>query len=167
MDVAYDNAAWQAFFATIAGASAALIGLLFVALSLHLGAILSRPANLARARGALGGFVSLLAVAILALIPGQGPRLLGVELFAVGSVVVAASIRVQGEAIRLLPQADRSGRLLRLAPINLGTASLLIAGGGLVFGRGGGLFWLVPTVLLYLGNSLFNAWSLTVQIGEV
>ncbi|HET7092635.1 MAG TPA: hypothetical protein VFI22_04130 [Thermomicrobiales bacterium] len=166
MGVAYDIASWQLFFATLAGATAALTGLLFVALSLHLQQIISRPATRGQAREALGGFLSLLAISIAALIPGQGSRLLAIELLLIGLAVVAASIRLQGDTLRRLPPARRGRRFVHLAPVNLGTATVLIAGVSLFAERGGGLYWLAPTVMLYLGNALFNAWSLTVQIGE-
>ncbi len=166
VDAAYDNEVWQTFYATIAGATAALMGLLFVALSLHLRAIAGSAPSRGRARETLGSFLGLLIVAILVLIPGQGRWWLGVELLVFGLVLVAISARLQGQTIRRLPAGQRRHWLLHLAPINLGTATILVTGASLLLARGGGLFWLVPTVLSYLLNALFNAWALTVQIGD-
>lgn len=137
--------------------------MLFVALSLHRQAIVEHPASRGRARETLGGFISLLVIAILALIPGQGPRPLGTELLAVGAIIALASIRFQGQTLRDLLPYERRHRLLHLAPINAGTAAILIAGGSLVLGFGGGLYWSAVTILCYLLNTLDNAWTLTVR----
>lgn len=163
MTATYDPAAWQIFYAAIAGAAAGLTGLLFVALSLHQQAIVAHPASRGRARETLGGFISLLVIAILVLIPGQGRRLLGIELLVVGVVIALASARFQGQTLRALRPYERRRRLLHLAPINAGTAALLIAGGSLVLGVGGGLYWSAATILCYLLNALDNAWTLTVR----
>jgi len=48
--------------------------------------------------------------------------------------------------------------------LHLGTLAILVAGISLIAGQFGGLFWLVPTVLIYLVWSLYNAWLLVVQI---
>jgi modulator of FtsH protease len=72
VDAAYDSETWQTFYATIAGAAAALMGPLFVALSPHLRAIATNTASRGRARETLGSFLSLLVIAILVLIPAQG-----------------------------------------------------------------------------------------------
>jgi hypothetical protein len=55
---------------------------------------------------------------------------------------------------------------LRLAVLHLGTVLMLVAGISLVVGQLGGLFWLVPTILIYLVWSLNNAWRLVVQVSE-
>jgi hypothetical protein len=166
MGVAYESAAWQPFFTMVGGASAALVGLLFIALSIHLRAIAADPVARGQARTALGGFVGILALAIVALIPGQDARWLGVEIGAIGLALVAASVRFQGETMRRLPMDRRRRYLASLAPVDIATTAILIAAVSLVAGRGGGLFWLPPAVVIYLGNALFNAWLLTVRIGE-
>lgn len=166
MSGAYDGAAWETFYATIGGATAALAGLLFVAPSLHLSAIVTNPATRGHAREALGGFLSLLGLAVLVLIPDQGRRLLGVELVAAALVLVIVSVHFQGQTLRRLSAPHRLRRVLHLVPINLGTAMILVAGVSLLLKRGGGLYWLVPTVLSFLFNALGNAWALTVQTGE-
>ncbi|HEU5432663.1 MAG TPA: hypothetical protein VFU81_13430 [Thermomicrobiales bacterium] len=166
MSVAYDNAAWQPFFAMVGGAAAALVGLLFIALSIHLRPIAADPVARGQARTALGGFVGILALAIVALIPGQPSHWLGGEIGVIGLARAAASIRFQSETMRRLPTAHRRRYLASLAPVDFATATILVAAASLVAGRGGGFYWLAPTVVIYLGNALFNAWSLTVRIGE-
>ena len=43
---------------------------------------------------------------------------------------------------------------------------MLVAGISLTARQFGGLFWLVPTILIYLVWSLNNAWRLVVQASE-
>ncbi|HEU0114433.1 MAG TPA: hypothetical protein VFQ80_07145, partial [Thermomicrobiales bacterium] len=162
----YDSAAWQPFFTMVGGAAAALVGLLFIALSIQLRAIAADPIARGQARTALGGFVGILALAIVTLIPGQTPRWLGAEIGVIGLALAAASVRFQGETRLRLPPALRPRYLVSLAPVDFATAAILIAAVSLVAGRSGGLYWLAPTVVMCLGNALFNAWSLTVRIGE-
>jgi len=93
MHAAYHAGDWQGFYAAVLAASAALEGLLFVALSVNVRAILRSPTSTARAREVLGQLLALLILAVLVLIPGQDGRVLGAELIAWGVILIAASIR--------------------------------------------------------------------------
>ncbi len=76
-----DLSEWVDFGVGVAGAAAALTGLLFVAVSINLDAILQFR-TLPRLAGAtLLMFGGLLLSALLLLIPGQPPAALGTELF--------------------------------------------------------------------------------------
>ena len=57
----------------------------------------------------------------------------------------------------------RSGWLLRLVPLNLSTLAILVAAISLIVGQFGGLFWPVPTILVYILWALNNAWQLIIQ----
>ena len=107
---AYQVTSWGALAATIAGAAAALTGLLFVALSLNLRAIVQVPSYSARARETLGGLLSLLILGLLLLIPGQDRILVGIEI-AIGGSGLAIMGGIQQElTIRRLPRgADARG----------------------------------------------------------
>src|SRR5207249_7302210 len=77
---AYRSDAWQLLFASVAAASAALTGLLFVGLSMSLRRVVGTPEHLARARESFGQLLSLLVLSVILLIPGQNRLLLGTEL---------------------------------------------------------------------------------------
>ncbi|MGI8549607.1 MAG: hypothetical protein ACR2PL_02255 [Dehalococcoidia bacterium] len=164
MELAYRAEGWQALFSTVAGSSAAMLGLLFVALSLNLRQIMPDPSHAARAREALGGLLVLLVLAVLVLIPGQDPRLLGSELLGLGIVLVALSIRLQGRTLQRLKHGQHGLWAARILPFNLATLAVPIAGGSLLAERFGGLYWLVPTLLIYLLRSVLNTWTLMVQV---
>ncbi len=166
MEYAYRTEGWQVFFGAVAAAAAALAGLLFIALSLNVRAMAKDATFLGRAREAFGGFLCLLILALAILIPGQDRRLLGTELVAFALVIAGFSVVLQGNTVRRLPRERRGRWVLRLLPLNLATAAILVAGGSLIIGRYGGLFWLVPTVIVYFVWAFFTVWSLIVQIAE-
>lgn len=62
---------WQPFFAALAGASAALAGLVFVAMSLHPQAILVNQLSRIRAFGAAAGFLIGVVWALIMLLPAR------------------------------------------------------------------------------------------------
>ena len=46
----------------------------------------------------------------------------------------------------------------------LATLPVIVAGASLVSQRGGGLYWLVPGIVLLLGVGVINAWVLLIEI---
>jgi hypothetical protein len=70
MDAAYDPAAWHDFGVALVSASAALLGLVFVVVSLHLGAVVDDPVLRRRAEIMLGLLATTLAASAALLIPG-------------------------------------------------------------------------------------------------
>jgi hypothetical protein len=85
------------------GASAALLGLLFVTISINLKHILEHPHLPGSADGTLGMLLSALVVSTFGLAPGQSNHVLGVEVPATGAgvsiqaVLVSKGKRGQGE----------------------------------------------------------------------
>src|SRR5688572_10733978 len=78
---AYDPSEWSDLFVAAAGASAALAGLLFVAISINLERILGEQGLPERALEAVLMLVAVLVISIICLIPGQSDGVLGTELF--------------------------------------------------------------------------------------
>ena len=71
---------WHDFFVMLGGATAALTGLLFVAMSLHVRAIGRNPPERRRARGTLTGLIAVLLISAVALRPGMDLRTFGLFL---------------------------------------------------------------------------------------
>jgi hypothetical protein len=92
--VAYDPASGHSFFTGAIGASAALTGLLFVAISINLDQILKFPQLPGKAAGTLGTLLASLAVSGFALAPGQSDRVLGWEIISAGIVVALQALWV-------------------------------------------------------------------------
>ena len=166
MEYVYRADAWQALYTAVAGATAALTGLLFIALSLNLHTIIKMPTHRARARETLGATLSLLVLSLLMLIPGQDRRVLGSELIAGSLVLVLVAVKFHRQTLRRMVAGRRVRWALRLAVLHLGTVSMVVAGISLTVGQFGGLLWLVPTILIYMLWSLNNAWLLVVQASE-
>jgi modulator of FtsH protease len=158
----YTPADWHDFFTAAVGASAALLGLLFVAISINLKLILKHRHLPGRAAGTLGTMLSVLVVGCFGLAPGQANRTLGVEILAAGAVVATQAIWV---SVGKRSEGDPLSWTLGNLPILLFPALAFVGGGCSLFaGSGGGLYWvLAGAVLAFVGTSL-NAWVLLVEI---
>ncbi len=159
----YDPSEWTDLFVATAGATAALAGLLFVAVSINLERILGEEGLPDRALETVLFLVGVLIVSILALIPGQSAAVLGLELLVVGIVLAFAVIRLPLVREPDAPQMRawllfRWGiRALALVPLILGAASLMTSDGG-------GLYWIVAGVVFAITGAVANAWVLLVEI---
>jgi MFS-type transporter involved in bile tolerance (Atg22 family) len=86
-DDPYLPAQWSSFLSAEVGASAALTGLIFVAVSINLTRILAYPHLTPRVAKALVTLVGIQFAASLCLVPGQSQVLLGSELMLLGTSV--------------------------------------------------------------------------------
>ena len=160
---------WANFFLAQVGAAAALTGLIFVAVSINLTKILAYPTLPGRALEALLYLLTVLVIGTLGLVPGQPAWLLGVEILGVWLIVCAVTLTNQLRALRAPEARSRRGYVYNLLLGQLATLPFLVAGGTLVVGKGGeggGVYWLVPGVLLCILNALKDAWVLLVEINR-
>ena len=158
----YSPAQWHDFFVAAVGASAALLGLLFVTISINLEHILKYPHLPGRAAGTLGTLLSVLVVCSFGLAPGQTNRTLGWEILVTASIVTCQAVWV---SVRKHTADNPLSWTLGGLPFLLMPALALLASGiSLLAGSGGGLYWvLAGTVLAFVGASV-NAWVLLVEI---
>lgn len=102
----YDAASWHDYFVVVGGGAAALTGLVFVALSLHLDLIALNAAHRHRARTVLTGLTAVFIRCALVLMGGQSAQAVALELFLVlvgVEVILYLSIR---QALRSSEAAD-------------------------------------------------------------
>jgi hypothetical protein len=158
----YAPAAWHDFFVAAVGASAALLGLLFVAISINLKLILEHRHLPGRAAATLGTLLSVLVVCSFGLVPGQSNRTLGVEILATGAILATQAIWV---SVGKRSEGDPLSWTLGNLPILLFPALAFVGGGcSLLAGSGGGLYWILGgTVMAFVGTTV-NAWVLLVEI---
>jgi modulator of FtsH protease len=157
-----DPLAWHDFFVGSMGASAALTGLLFVAISINLQQILKYPNLPGRAAGSLGVLVSALVVAGFGLAPGQSLVALGTEIAVVGGIVVVQAVWV---SVRNRTVGDEfSWRIERMVTLVLPGALFLAGGLSIAAGGGGGLYWVLAATVLAFVVSAINAWVLLVEV---
>ena len=161
---AYDPEPWTDFAAATAGAAAALAGLLFVAVSINIQAILASPGTTGRAAQAVVLLVSPVFLCLVVLIPGQPPAALGTELVVLG-VVVGVLLSPACRPSRRSPHQPLASWLITTVAASLGvTLGALLAGLGLIVGGLGGLFWLPVAVVTGLAGGLVIAWVLLIEI---
>ncbi len=153
---------WENFFVAEAGASAALAGLLFVAVSINLTRILAFPHLPGRAAEALIVLLSVLQAAIFGLVPSQGAVALGAELLGTGLWVVAVTSGIQWRSRK--HRHPQSRPLWRVATNQLPALAFVLCGSSLIAGRTVGIYWLVPATILSFGGGVFNAWILLIEI---
>ena len=154
---------WYGFFQATAGASATLIGMLVVAISINLGRILSIAHLPGRAAGALVPLAGALVISILAFVPGQPPAMFGVEACLTGAAIWVMT------GLMLLSSRSQAGRPpgWLWSHLLLGQAQSLpfvIAGAMLILGASRGLYWIVPGLVFAILGGVLNTWVLLVEI---
>jgi modulator of FtsH protease len=160
---AYDPSEWHDLFVATAGASAALAGLVFVAVSINIERILKFPGLPERALETVLLLLAALLVSIVGLIPGQGHVALGTELLLVSLVVVAVIVR-QPTMISTSAGDPRSWLISRWTVRLMGTVPLVVGGASVLAESGGGLYWVVAGIVLAIVGAVANAWVLLVEI---
>jgi hypothetical protein len=168
--IAYSAARWTDYAAAAVGAGTTLSGLVFVAVSINLSRILGHPSLPVRAWQTLGLLVTPMLIGFFLLVPGQSRMLLAWELVVSAVIFTGARVAldhqsVPSEKATPLPLVGRlAGLVSALLPALVSYACLAVAGATLLAQSGGGLYWLVPSVLLAILFGLINAWALLVEI---
>jgi len=161
---AYDPSEWTDLFVATAGASAALAGLVFVAVSINLERILAFRGLPERALETLLFLVSVLLVSVVALIPGQDHVALGLELLLLALAIDAVVLRQPTIQVAEGEVMQRSWRVARWTLRAVAIVPFLIGAVSILAESGGGLYWLVAGIVLAIAASVANAWVLLVEI---
>ena len=160
---AYEPSEWSDFFVASAGASAALAGLVFVAVSINVERILQFRGLPERALATVLLLLSVVLVTLICLIPGQSREALAAELFVVSLLFAAQILRLTSQA-----RADHDRSLVHAAShwllAALGTIPFVVGAVTLFVEGGGGLYWIAAGVILATAGAVANAWVLLVEI---
>ena len=160
---AYDPSEWTDLFVAAAGATAALAGLLFVAVSINLDRILKEAGLPDRALETVLLLLGALVVSIIGLVPGQSDGALGFEIFLAGLLLAWLVARLQLVHDPSVP-VPRSWLISRWGIRALSTVPLILGGASLMTGDGGGLYWVVAGIVFAIVGAVANAWVLLVEI---
>ena len=157
---------WGAFFEVQVGASASLLGLVFVGLSINFARIIGSSYLPNRALEAMTLLLLNMALAMLFLVPGQALRLFGVEVFALSTVVWVSVSVLHLHNYRQVEAVHKRKSLVGTGLGQLAAISWWVSGAVLFFDGEAGLYWLVPSFLLSYLLALLNAWVLLVEINR-
>jgi hypothetical protein len=145
--------------------SAALIGLLFVATSLHLAEIANEEIYRLRAQYTTLILLSTLLLGIAVLVP-QPLRMLGLELLAVSGWGLSFPLVLLTKAVKI-PGARRGGFSLRRAAFFIASyVAGIVGAAALVGGSEWGMYAVTMSYTSLLIASIWNGWMIMQGIGR-
>ncbi|MGO4594961.1 hypothetical protein AB4Z18_14195 [Leifsonia sp. 2TAF2] len=157
---------WTDFAVILGGSMGALVGLLFVAVSIRADAIAHSHRLRARVAQILAIFLGLLIAAILTALPNPTLWALGVELLAL-AVGLAASLWALGSRARRIPERQRLEKTLdRLNPDVTTVVLIALCAVGLLFGLTWALFLLALAAIVGIVGGGVGAWLVLVRPDE-
>jgi hypothetical protein len=156
--------AWKDFFTAAVSATAALTGLVFVALSINLSKILTQPGLSARGGETLILLAAALFTALMTLIPGQPSWAMAIKFGVIGLFAWGVPTVIHVGAGRLGHYEERWQYVVRVVLHQVATLPFVLAAFSIFFAINGTQYLLASGVLLALGVGLFNAWILLVEI---
>jgi hypothetical protein len=165
VSTAYAPEEWKDLFVAVAGASAALAGLLFVAVSINVERIVKYEGLPERGIEALAMLLVPLIVSIAGLLPGQSHVAFGAELAMITAVLIAVMLKLPisrkfSKDLEAPPYYVFMRRLVRLS----GTVLLAIGALAELFAVAGGLYWVAGAIVVLILGAVINAWVLLVEI---
>jgi modulator of FtsH protease len=159
---AYDPSQWTELFVASAGASAALTGLVFVAVSINIDRILRLAGVPERALVTLLLLLGVLVVSLVALVPELSRTALGLLLL--GQALIW-TVAVAAMGYRSMAGLDHRAWLVsRSVPLALGTVPFVIGGLSVLAEAGGGLYWTSAGIVGATLAAVLTAWVLLVEI---
>jgi intracellular septation protein A len=162
-----DPTTWTEFFFTVATASAALIGLIVVGLSIHADYIAGSLTHRSHARATLIVLTATMVIGLVPLVP-QPPTWVGWEVGLITLVFASINTYNNTKALRLvawrLPAAAwrrmAIGYAIAAAGL-IGAVSILAADG-----QGGGLYWVGLETIGGLVWAIAGAWRFLIGVAD-
>jgi NhaP-type Na+/H+ or K+/H+ antiporter len=169
-DFAALAATWHDFYLTAGGAAAALIGLLFVGISINLDEFATDEGAGIRvlAEQAFSNFVFVLLIALFVLIPDQDQLSLTTELAIVGALGTIRVLR-RASAFRRQQHGNVRGwrHTVRRLGLSAGASVGAVGVAAIVSSKPIFAFYsLVAVVLIYLTSAADAAWDLLIEVGR-
>jgi modulator of FtsH protease len=155
---------WSDFFVAVAGVAGALMGLVFVGLSINLDKIIHVPTSVGRAAETLMLLAGVVALALITLVPLHSARDLGGLLMLVAAPVWLLPMLGQFRAIRRHLYADRKFVVSRVVFHQIGALPLVIGALGLLGLVPAGIGWVAAGCILSMLVAMIGAWVLLVEI---
>lgn len=158
---------WQGFAEMTGGASGALTGLLFVAVSLNASRIAGHQGLRASATQTLVLFIAPLVMAAVLLTPDQPDWALGAEFIAVGAITSWILLGIRRVKHGLTDDDKRLIAIFNRRGPNVMAMLLFVASGiTLACGQPNGLYLLLPASLVAQISGVLNAWYFLLPPGS-
>ncbi len=162
-------ASWHDFYNLAGSAAASLVGLLFVAVSMHLGRITAADSGhlLSFATHTFSSFLYVLLISLFFTIPDQSADKLGWELATVGAVITLRHIRHLSELKASATALGDGANFFRTIMPVLCYASISLVGWRLAAGGSPRILSaMISIVMLLLLTATRNAWRLLIELGR-
>jgi len=167
LENAHEPELWHDFFVVLGSSSAALIGLLFIATSLHLGEIVNDPILRRRAFNNTLFLLMTFVAALLVLIPQPMP-ILGAELVVINLLGLWPELRFVYIFFKSKEDYHRGGGAIHRAITFIVGFLLGIAGGAALIGyRNWGIYLVAISYIIVLGRVVLSAWAIMVGVGQL
>ncbi|MCV7179811.1 hypothetical protein [Mycolicibacterium sphagni] len=157
---------WDTFAVIVGGVGGALVGLLFVAISIHAARLGSSASLRDRAAQTLVVFATLLLLAVVLAVPSQPDRVIGAELIVLAAG--AATLLILLDRSAAAGAADNSlGQILKRVNPNVTTAvGIALTGALLLAGVHWAPYTLLPTTCVAIIGGLTSAYLLLTKLSE-
>lgn len=154
---------WSEFNVAVAGAGAALAGLIIVAMSVNITTILQAATLPARAAASISALLLGVTASCLSLIPDHAVRLMGVEIL----VGAAAVLLLEGVAIRAIVAEARPPAAGRILKVLLGLVpTVAFAAGAIIMITGSfdGYYFIAGGSVVAIISAVLFSWIALVEI---
>ena len=167
---AYRPEIWHDFFVVTGSAAAALAGLVFVAVTLHLRAIIGHPGHRHRARTIVASLGQILIASLIVLVPTLDHVGAGVALAIVAGALLYETLKSTVQIAPVL-RRWRSDPIARTIAVRTTVGDLSMAVGfggaiGVLAGYGPGLSLVGADMVVRFGLAIAGAWLLIVAVGD-
>jgi hypothetical protein len=166
MENDYQPELWRDMFVVLGSSAAALIGLLFIATSLHLNEIVNNPISHRRALNNTCYLLILLIEALLLLIPQPMP-ILGAELICINLLGLWLPLNAVTIFFKDKERYRHTGgRIHRPMIFIVSSLAGVVGGATLIKHLSWGIYLVAASCIVLLIMVVFGAWSIMVGIGQ-